>query len=103
MMAGSDRRREELERLRRENDYLKYQLRQADKRLAAAEQRAVRLEEENVDAASRASSAQNQLRAMRQSPAWRTTETLLKVEDQARESAGGLVRAARAVKRKVIG
>lgn len=103
MMAESDRGSADLEQLRRENDYLKYQLRQADIRLAAAEQRALRLAEENVDAASRAASAQNQLRAMRQSPAWRTTETLLKIEDQARESAGGFVRAGRVVKRKVIG
>lgn len=89
--------------IRREIDLLRFQLRQADERLAQSQEEVLQLRQENIALRHRAEVAQKQLRTMRSTPAWRTSVALMSVEGSAKRRMSRLISWLRSVKRRVIG
>ncbi len=82
---------------------LRHQLNQANSRLAESEAERAELRRQNVRLASETANAQNQLRAMRSSPAWRVSVAILSVEDNVRRGIAKVSGLARDAKRRTIG
>lgn len=87
----------------RELELVRFQLREADRRLAESEAEVVRLRRENAALRGKAVNAQEQVRRLRHSPAWRTAESLLVLEHRVRRVGGSLSEQLHQIKRKVIG
>ena len=87
----------------REVVFLRSQLRRSEKRLAAAETELIALRRRNLTLEAQAKNAQRQMRAMRESAAWKTGVVVANV--QAGTSAGltAVANGLRGLKRRVIG
>lgn len=82
---------------------LRHRLGQASDRLAEVEKEVVRLRERNVALTSQNANTQRQMRAMRDSDAWRVSVALLAVGDSARRGLSRVNGSLRQIKRKTLG
>lgn len=87
----------------REIALLKHSLQVTKQALAESEALVLTLEEENQVLRARAAQAHEQLRAARSQPSWRLATRANAASGALKDSASGLVRLARQVKRRTLG
>lgn len=87
----------------REIDLLRHHLRECERALANSEREVTGLRAENTDLQAKTRNAQEQLRLLRSSPAWRVSSVIVGGQTVVVEAASQVTGQLRTIKRKVIG